>query len=522
MSTLPDGRAVSEHSALALLEAVVAMSSDLDLPGVLQRIVVSAATLTGARYGALGVIGSDGLVSDFHTTGVDPAERERIGAPPHGRGILGLLITHPQPLRLQDLQAHPQSFGFPPNHPAMRTFLGVPVRVRGTVFGNLYLTEKAGGAAFTDEDVVVVGALAAAAGSVIENARAYRLSERRRQWLEASALLTEALQPPIETGQALERLAATARSVSHARAVAVATHDPTEPVAALAADPADARLVTAVVDAVLARTDTDPWGLLEVTLEGCAVVAVPLRAQVASGGLLVTLHDRPHVAAPEELELLAVFAEQAGLALDRAQAVTDREELAVVLDRERIARDLHDVVIQRLFATGLQLQAVGTRVPEELQPRIDDAVDALDMTITDIRSTIFELKQPAATSLRAGVHDLVGEYVGPLGFQPAVRTVGPVDSTVPEGVRAHLLPVLREALSNVAHHARATSAEITVAAQDGELRLTVADDGVGLDDKAAESGLRNARRRAAELGGTFALAPRAPRGAVFEWRVPLG
>ena len=174
--------------AQALLEAVMAISSDLDLHAVLTRIVRSATELTGATYGALGVIGPDGEnLVDFVTTGIGAHQRELIGDLPRGHGILGLLIEHPEAIRLEDLSAHPSSYGFPPNHPPMTTFLGVPVRIRGTVFGNLYLTEKAGGTAFTAQDELLVRGLATAAGFVIENARAYGLSERRRQWLEASA-----------------------------------------------------------------------------------------------------------------------------------------------------------------------------------------------------------------------------------------------------------------------------------------------------------------------------------------------
>jgi signal transduction histidine kinase len=510
---------VTEPSARVLLEAVVAMSSDLDLPGVLQRIVVSATELTAARYGALGVIGQDGLLTEFVTTGLDEGERERIGDPPHGRGILGLLIRHPEPLRLRDLQAHPQSYGFPPDHPPMKTFLGVPVRIRGTVFGNLYLTEKAGGGDFTDEDVTHVEALATAAGFVIENARAYRLSERRREWLESSATLTEALQPPIDVDRALDRLVRTARAVSRARAVAVTTDDTAEPVAA-SSDAGDVELLDEVVAAVRAADTTD---LVELTVAGLTVVAVPLRAAVADGGLLVTVHDPAYDRAElEERELLAGFAEQAGLALDRAQAVADREQLAVVTDRERIARDLHDVVIQRLFATGLQLQGIGLRgTSPEVSERLEACVEALDQTIKDIRGTIFELQQRRPASLRAELRDVVREYVDLLGFAPIVRTSGPVDTAVPERVREQLLPVLREALSNLARHALADTAEIELSAGADEVRLVVIDDGVGVAEGVTESGLRNARRRAAALGGMLELRRRDPRGTELSWWVPL-
>jgi GAF domain-containing protein len=197
--------------ARALLDAVVAISSDLDLHSVLDRIVVSACRMTGAQYGALRVLGTSGRLADFVTSGLTDEQHAAIGNLPRGKGILGLLVEEPRPLRLQPLQSHPASYGFPPGHPPMETFLGVPVRIRGTVFGNLYLTEKAGGVPFTDQDEQLVDALARAAGFVIDNARSFARSERRRQWLEASAAIVESLQPPVQLDAALSRIVQGAR-----------------------------------------------------------------------------------------------------------------------------------------------------------------------------------------------------------------------------------------------------------------------------------------------------------------------
>jgi signal transduction histidine kinase len=225
----------------------------------------------------------------------------------------------------------------------------------------------------------------------------------------------------------------------------------------------------------------------------------------------------------EERSLLASFSDQAGLALDRAQAIEERSELAVTSDRERIARDLHDLVIQRLFATGLQLQAVGSLASSpELEGRIDQAVDALDLTIKDIRGTIFELqRRDRGPSLRADLRQLVREYAPLLKFTPAVHTTGPVDAAVPAEIRDQLLPVLREALSNLARHAAADHGEVQLTVDDREICLTVLDDGVGIGPGNPESGLRNARRRALALSGALELTARHPRGTSFVWRVPL-
>jgi signal transduction histidine kinase len=220
---------------------------------------------------------------------------------------------------------------------------------------------------------------------------------------------------------------------------------------------------------------------------------------------------------------LAAFADQAALALDRAQAMVDREELALISDRERIARDLHDVVIQRLFATGLQIQGIAAMAGTgDLADRLDAAVGDLDDTIKAIRGTIFELQNKQTASLRAEIRTLVREYVPVLGFTPGIRTSGPIDTAVPSAVRDQLLPVLREAVSNVARHALADSAAVEVSVGTRELVLTVTDDGVGISGDLQESGLRNVRRRAADLGGTLEIAPGAVRGTTLVWRVPLG
>jgi signal transduction histidine kinase len=528
-STADLGPATEDLSgpAQALLDAVVAISSDLDLHSVLLRIVVSACELTGAQYGALGVIGADGNLDDFVTHGIDAELHQKIGDLPRGRGILRLLIAEPEPLRLEDLRTHPRSYGFPPHHPPMSSFLGVPVRIRGTVFGNLYLTEKAAGEQFTAQDERLVLALASAAGFVIDNARAYLLSERRRQWLEASAELTEALQPPISIDGALAKFTNAARSLSGAVATAVVQFPESGAIIATSDGPAVDRLPE-LLPAVTALLEDGDHGdrsdrIDTVRVDDLEAVVVPLRAHFAGASALVALFDGAHrITDVEERELLGSFADQAALALDRAQAVEDREELAVVSDRDRIARDLHDLVIQRLFATGLQLQGMRAMVVNpEVGVRLEKAVDDLDQTIRDIRTTIFELQHRQGGSLKSLVRALVKEYAPVLGFTPTVRILGPVDTTVSSSLADQVMAVLREALSNIARHAIAEQAEVDIAASPTELVLTVTDNGTGLSPERSESGLRNARRRAAAQGGTLELEAAEPSGTVFRWRVPV-
>ncbi|NYE35477.1 signal transduction histidine kinase [Nocardioides cavernae] len=508
--------------ARSLLEAVAAISSDLDLTSVLTRIVEAATALTGARYGALGVLGQDGELVEFVTTGLDDRTRALIGDLPRGRGILGVIIEDPSGLRLADLSAHPSSVGFPPHHPPMTSFLGMPVRIRGTVFGNLYLTEKAGGGPFTDADEHLVEELARTAGYVISNARSFALSERRRQWLEASAELAELLQPPVDLDAALPQIVTSARQVSRARAVALwSSLGPEHDTVSVAPD-ADAAVVADALRAV--RGEPVPTGTVVTTpLPGVPVVVVPLRSHLAPvTALVAVVTPDSGLLDVQDRDLLAGFADQVALSLDRTQALADRQELALISDRERIARDLHDIVIQRLFATGLQLQGIASMTGVgAVGERLDRAVADLDDTIKAIRGTIFELQDHREDSLRAAVRSLVKEYVPVLGFTPAVRTSGPVDTAVPPALGSQLLAVLREAVSNVARHALADAAEVDVVVTADLLELRVADDGVGLPDEVSGSGLRNARRRAVDLGGTLDVAPVGERGTVLVWRVPL-
>jgi signal transduction histidine kinase len=363
-----------------LLDAVLTVGSDLDLPSMLRRIVASAVGLVDATYGALGVLDDTGTrLSQFITVGIDDETHARIGNLPEGHGILGLLIVDAKPLRLTDLREHPDSYGFPDHHPQMRSFLGVPIRVRDEVFGNLYLTDKRGSDTFSDLDEELVVALAAAAGVAIENAR-----------------------------------------------------------------------------------------------------------------LQTRLHD-----------------------------------MALVQDRERIARDLHDTVIQRLFATGMSLQGTTRLVhgdPDAAAERIEAAVDDLDLTVKHIRTAIFGLEQgrDGREGLRDRILGLTRDATGPLGFEPRVLLDGPVDTRLSERTGEELLATLREALSNVARHARAHHVDVEVTVTREDVTLRVADDGQGLPegDVPQGNGLRNMTTRARRLGGALDLQSDA-NGTTLEWRAPV-
>jgi signal transduction histidine kinase len=534
------GEVVTSRERLrALLDAVVSIGSDLDLRGTLERIVASACQLAGARYGALGVIGPDRTLVEFIAHGLSPAEHAAIGAPPTGRGVLGLLIDDPRPLRLADVTAHPKSYGFPPNHPPMRSFLGVPIRIRDHVYGNLYLAEKRDGAEFTEDDEQIVVALAAAAGVAIDNARLYSVAQRRQRWLAASSEISNLLVGHVRRSEALALIARRAREVAEAALVLVLVHDDEAGVLTVevidgpdelrqelagAEVPADHQIFREVLQSrrQVVVDDIAKAAPLPVRLPERPAIIVPLASVESLHGLLVVVGADGQADREDESTMLGSFAAQAALAFERALAQEEREMFAILEDRERIARDLHDVVIQRLFATGMQLQTVARLSPRpEVQERINSAVDGLDATIRDIRSAIFELRTPMTAALRTEIREIVASSAEQLGFRPNLELVGPLDSAVPTEVRSDVLAVLREALSNVVRHAGATAVDVLVQARGGTITLRVADNGRGIPPQARRSGLKNLAARAERLGGSMEVRDNVPRGTVLEWSVPL-
>lgn len=361
------------------LDAVLTATGDLDLHTTLRRVVQAACQLVDATYGALGVIGREGetgFLVDFVYQGIDEQTAEAIGHLPEGHGILGLLIEEPAPLRLRDLAKHAASYGFPANHPPMRSFLGTPVRVRGEIYGNLYLTEKRSAEEFSELDEQLVEALAAVAGTAIEHARLFE----------------------------------------------------------------------------------------------------------------------------------------------------DIQRLSVLEDRERIGRDLHDTVIQRVFGTGLELQAVARRIEDpEAATKLDQIVDDLDDVIREIRTTIFALQDDRSDgSLRSDVIELVAALRPVLGFTPSLELVGPIDTIVPRPLAGHVLPVLREALTNVAKHARASRVSVRLAARDELLVVEVTDDGRGIPQPVPSGyGTINMAERAKKVGGSFEVRPLEDEGSYLRWTAPL-
>jgi len=527
----------------ALLEAVVAVGSQLDLEVVLRQIVEAATGLANARYGALGVIGDAGKLAEFIPVGVDEQEIARIHHWPEGRGLLGALITDPRPVRLADLSADPRSSGFPEGHPPMRSFLGVPVRIRDEVYGNLYLTEKQDGGQFDEEDEAVVTALAAAAGVAIENARLYEEARRRQRWLQASAEVTRRLLSGADSGGVLDLVTQEVLEMSgadlavlalpeaeHSHLVvrhaagedAAGTYGMVLPDTSLSAD------VLATGEPVTVEEFSQDERVAQVARERMALgpaVIFPLGGPGNVRGVL-TVGRRPGSMplTSAAVEMVGSFAAQAGVALELADARRDAEQITVLQDRERIARDLHDLVIQRLYATGMSLQGAMPLISRpEAADRVSRAVDALDDTIGDIRSAIFALQarhDVKHATLRERILEVLDEMTGLLGFAPSLSLTGDLGEHVPEEIAAHMLGALRESLSNAARHAGASRVEVIV---DGEadLVLVVRDDGVGLRDITRRSGLANLADRAEQLGGTLKVGSADGGGTELLWQVPL-
>ncbi|MFF9479281.1 GAF domain-containing protein [Streptomyces sp. NPDC014733] len=531
-----------------LLDAVIAVGAELELPEVLRGIVQAAVTLVDARYGALGVIGDDRRLAEFVTVGIDDELRARIGDLPSGHGLLGELIRDPRPLRLSELAGHPASSGFPPHHPPMRSFLGVPIRVRDEVFGNLYLTEKRDGADFDDEDEAVVTTLAVAAGFALDNARLYEQGRLRQRWLAAGSDLTRALLSGAAETEVFDGMLARAVDIagadtgvfylvgpgggirgSLARGERAGDHRDvvfTGAEGTLAAAALGCEGLVTVADAerdgrVTAQPDRWPGS-------GPAVaVAVGTKERPSGVLMLARRRGRPPFTSAEVAPLPG-FADRTALALELAARRRDAEQASLVEDRDRIARDLHDLAIQRLFATGVTLQGARRFVDHpEAADRLARATEDLDATIKIIRSTIFGLRardpSDTAPKLRNRVVTAVDAAVPVLGFTPALRMEGLLDTEVPTGVAEEVVAVLGEALTNVARHARAHRAEVSVVVGDGTLTVTVDDDGVGIPPDAARSGLRNLAERADLLGGSLTVRerPGPGGGTALVWRVPL-
>jgi len=517
-----------------LLRANALVAGELSLPVVLRQIVAAARDLVGARYAALGVLGRDGELEQFVHAGMDEELVARIGDLPRGRGILGLLTRQPVPLRLADLSGHPASAGFPPGHPPMTGFLGVPVRIGEEVFGNLYLTERSRGGEFTADDEQLAIALAAAAGAAIANARQFAESEQRRRWLDASAELTSLLL----TGKAMQphalitQLAAAAAdadfgtlAVPHGADQVIVTSVTGElaagmmnQVEALADSLAGQAIRTGKPSLVTGEGRQAAAAALGADTGPLIVVPLVAGEQIRGALMLGRVAARPGYTGTD-LDMAATFAGHAAMAMELVRARADQITLAQAEDHDRIAGDLHDHVIQELFALGMRLQGHAARSDAATAERVNGYVDTLDEVINKIRTSIFGLHQrrAAPAGLSAGVMEIIDEHTAQLGFTAGISFAGPLDPGPDEALAHDILAVTREALSNCARHARATAVTISLVLQDGLITLDITDNGRGLGTPARSSGLSSMRRRAERNGGTFQLTTPATGGTHLTW-----
>jgi signal transduction histidine kinase len=530
-----------------LLESALVLSSDLSLSVVLQRIIELAVKLTDARYGALGVIGSDGRLHDFITTGITPEERQAIGPLPVGEGILGVLIREKRPLRLRRIEDDPRHVGFPPHHPPMASFLGAPVKARGQVFGNIYLTEKQGAAEFDAEDEAALLVLAAQAGVAIENARLYEETRRRGQWLDAVREINSAILSGAEIEAVLQTVAGRARELVDAATATIVTPAADSGHNSLTITVADGEHATellglsvpmqgsvsgdviqsgqATVIADASKSDRTYQPMIAIGNMG-PMVLVPLMVRGRPFGTLVVANAVGGNAFDEEAtQLLETFADQASVALEYGRTQRELNRLTVLDERERIGRELHDGVIQSLFSVGMGLQATATRSGDpEVESRIEAAVAEIDRAIRDLRNYIFGLRPGilADRQLEQALKDLAGEFEEKSG----VTTVTDIDGTVAAELApraADVVQLTREALSNVGRHAQASTSRVSLKRSGDEAILEIDDDGQGFDATAPQTGhgLRNLRDRGIAIGGRVSIESTSGEGTTVQIAIPL-
>ncbi len=519
----------------SLLHASRVVVEEIDLPTVLRRIVEAALELVGARYGALGVLAPDGTLEQFIHVGLTTDQAEAIGDLPRGRGLLGAIGASQRPLRLEHIGGDARSSGFPPNHPPMDAFLGVPIRVRDELFGNLYLTRDDGGT-FSEEDEELVVSLAAAAGGAIDHARVLEEARRREAWSNALTEVTTALLSTDGVVDGLAVIVDNVLPVVGADFGCIVSRDDAEMLRLTSVrgfgagdlpSAIEAR-ASRFIDRSLASGDVTSGSLRDdgIWPEGLRwAVAVPFAVSGITLGtlLLAREHDRQRFSA-FEMQLAADFAAQASVAIELARGRSDRQELQRIEDRGRIARDLHDHVIQRLFAVGLTLQSIEPAIPERFRRELNDQIDGIDAAIAEIRTAVFTLTRPRTSqaTLRHRVLEVVSEAGATLRSTPTVAFAGAVDVLVPEELGDDVVAVVRESLTNVARHADASAVEVRVAIQDGSLHVRVDDDGRGVRGATRASGTANLAARAVARGGDYSLESRPNGGTSMVWRVPLG
>ena len=540
MAPVPEGSRLSEPELRQLLDVGRTLVAELDLESVLDQVLRTARELTGARYAAVGVLDeTKEELARFLFVGIDEEQRRRIGPLPQGHGVLGELIRHPEPLRLHDVTAHPRSYGFPPQHPRMRTLLGVPIRVRGVVFGNLYLTDKDGGADFDERDEESAVVLSDWAAIAIDNARLYtRLQgrheelERAVRGLEATAEIARSVGAETDLERVLQLVVKRGRALLDARSLVVVLEQGGHARVAAAAGEAGAELV----GHELATTDTFAGsaltagvseriadlasrvghGLGELSPGATAALVVPLSFRARTRGLLIAfdrLRSGPAFDTDDE-HVLSSFAASAAIAIATAQSVEDQRQRNFVeaseQERRRWARELHDETLQELGALKLLLQ--GSRQserPAAIVAAVDQAIDQIQLSIGGLQGLITELRPAALDELGTGpaLEALIKRTAATSGLEIDARLDlayeqgRSPDRPIPE-LESAIYRIVQESLTNVIKHAEAEHVEIAVV-EDGQVTITVHDDGSGFDpsQRGDGFGLLGMRERVSLVGG---------------------
>lgn len=546
MHQQPDELEAARDQTEHLLRSIINVGSDLDLNATLHHIVTTAMELTGARYGALAVHGPDDTWTQFVHAGMDPETIRRIGHFPVGKGVFGVLLDQIPALRLDDLTAHPAAVGFPEHHPPMRAFLAVPITIRGTVVASLYLTDDRPSRAFAVSDEVAARTLASAAAVAIHNAQLFDQTRVSAQWTDASREIITALLSGVDPLlRPLQLIAEQVRKLADAeQAIVLVSSDPNLPAA---------EVDTLVVSAAVGLHANDVLGQ-RVPVEGSTTggvfrsgapliteafrypiqaftdvgerpaIVMPLRADgTVLGVIAVARNEGQQPFDAGYLKLVSDFAGHAAIALTVASAREHARELAILADRERIAHDLHDQVIQRLFAIGMDVQGTIARASSrEVIDRLNHTVDDLQATIEDIRTAIFQLQSPTARDggFRRQIQNVIADLTQNRDIVTSLHTSGAMTAIGTE-LAQHAEAVVTEAVSNAVRHSGATRLTIEVTAAD-ELCIDVRDNGHGIPaDNRRHSGLANMRRRAEHVGGTCRLTSPPEGGTVVHWTAPL-
>jgi signal transduction histidine kinase len=534
-----------------LLDTGIAISSELSIDAVLERIVQAAAELTGARYAALGVIDRAGTALErFITTGFDDETRAAIGDPPHGRGILGVLIREAQTLRLRDLQEDPRSVGFPPGHPEMHGFLGVPILLRGVAYGNLYLTEKEGGGDFSEEDEELVTLLAAQAAVAVENARLYEAATGWSRQLESLNEVGNALLGELDLSRLLRLVATRLRELVNARIVAIAlpagagelrieavAGEGTEEFVGVSFPQASSKAGRVLERQRRERIDSmidDP----EIHQESARLfrattgLYVPLIARSEGIGVVV-VHDK---LSPDprfsdgDLRLAEQFATRAAIAVDLSRRVARDSLRRVVsgqeLERQRLARELHDETGQALTSILLGLKAVeAAPTPDEMHAAADALRELVVATLHDVRRLAVELRPKALDDfgLVAALERLTATFSEQTGLPVDFQAVLPEERLAPE-VETALYRIVQEALTNIVKHARARSVSILLVRRGDTATVVIEDDGEGFDPAASREdglGLLGMRERVDLLEGRLTVESSVGAGTTLAVEVPV-